>query len=250
MRLPTPRGRLSCEQVVYSPPGRVEPVLRGVSFAVELGTGLGIVGSSAADKSTLCKILVGTWQPTRGSVRLDGADLFAGTVGENIARLRAGPDPDAVVTAAEAAGVHEMILALSQGYDTEIGEAGSHLSGGQRQRIGLARALYGMPRVIVLDEPNASLDADGETVLLRALFTAKSWGATVVIVAHQPRILAPIDKLLLLRHGAVEAFGPREEVLERVRRPRPLEVPAQPSPVPGRAATRAGEELSHAAADR
>jgi PrtD family type I secretion system ABC transporter len=252
MRLPTPLGRLSCEQVVYAPPGRVEPVLRGVTFAVEPGTGLGIVGPSAAGKSTLCKILVGTWQPTRGSARLDGADLFAwnadvvgrhigylpqdvelfaGTVAENIARLGADPDPDAVVAAAQAAGVHEMILALPQGYNTEIGEAGSHLSGGQRQRIGLARALYGRPRVIVLDEPNASLDGDGETALLRALFTAKAWGATVVIVAHQPRILAPVDQLLLLRQGAVEAFGPRDEVLERLRPLRPVETPARPRPV-------------------
>jgi PrtD family type I secretion system ABC transporter len=252
MRLPTPLGRLSCEQVVYAPPGRVEPVLRGVSFAVEPGTGLGILGPSAAGKSTLCKILVGTWQPTRGSARLDGADLlawsddlvgrhigylpqdvelFAGTVAENIARLSADPDPGAVVAAAQAAGVHEMILALPEGYDTEIGEAGGHLSGGQRQRIGLARALYGRPRVVVLDEPNASLDGDGETALLRALFTAKAWGATVVIVAHQPRILAPVDQMLLLRQGAVEAFGPRDEVLERMRRLRPIEAPARPTPL-------------------
>jgi PrtD family type I secretion system ABC transporter len=252
MRLPTPCGRLSCEQVVYSPPGRVEPVLRGVSFAIAPGTGLGIVGPSAAGKSSLCKILVGTWQPTRGSARLDGADLFAwnadqvgrhigylpqdvelfaGTVGENIARLHADPDPDAVVAAAQAAGVHEMILALPQGYDTEIGEAGGHLSGGQRQRIGLARALYGRPCLVVLDEPNASLDWEGETALLGALFTAKAWGATVVIVAHQPRILAPVDQLLLLRQGAVEAFGPRDEVLERMRRLGPVEAPARPSRV-------------------
>ena len=258
MRLPTPLGRLSCEQVVYAPPGQIEPVLRGVSFAVEPGTGLGIVGPSAAGKSSLCKILVGIWQPTRGSVRLDGADLFAwnvdlvgrhigylpqdvelfaGTVAENVARL-GDPDPGAVVAAAQAAGVHEMILALPQGYDTEIGEAGGQLSGGQRQRIGLARALYGRPRVVVLDEPNASLDGDGETALLRALFTAKAWGATVVIVAHQPRILAPVDQLLLLRQGAVEAFGPRDEVLERMRPLRPIEVPARPVPV--RAQARSG----------
>jgi PrtD family type I secretion system ABC transporter len=269
MRLPMPLGRLSCEQVVYAPPGRIEPVLRGVSFAVEPGTGLGIVGPSAAGKSTLCKILVGTWQPTRGSARLDGADLFAwsadlvgrhigylpqdvelfaGTVGDNIARLAADPDPDAVVAAAQVAGVHEMILALPEGYDTEIGEAGGYLSGGQRQRIGLARALYGRPRVVVLDEPNASLDAEGEIALLRALYTAKAWGATVVIVAHQPRILAPVDQLLLLRHGAVEAFGPRDEVLERMRRPRPREVPAWPSPVPGRGCDPTREGLSHVVA--
>jgi PrtD family type I secretion system ABC transporter len=263
MPLPTPRGRLSCEQVVYSPPGRVEPVLRGVSFALEPGTGLGIVGPSAAGKSTLCKILVGTWQPTRGSARLDGADLaawnpdllgrhigylpqdvelFAGTVAENIARLGAGPDSDAVVAAARAAGTHETILALPGGYDTEIGDAGSHLSGGQRQRIGLARALYGMPRVVVLDEPNASLDSDGETALVGALFTAKGWGAAIVVVAHQPRILAPVDQVLLLRNGAVEAFGPRDEVLERLRPVRPLEASARPSPVRAQAgaATRVG----------
>jgi PrtD family type I secretion system ABC transporter len=262
MRLPTPLGRLSCEQVVYAPPGRVEPLLRGVSFTVEPGTGLGIVGPSAAGKSSLCKILVGIWRPTRGHARLDGADLsawnpdlvgrhigylpqdvelFAGTVGDNIARL-ADPDPDAVVAAAQAAGVHEMILALPRGYDTEIGDAGSHLSGGQRQRIGLARALYGMPRMVVLDEPNASLDADGETALLGALFAAKGWGTTIVIVAHQPRILAPIDQLLLLRQGVVEAFAPRDEVLERLRPVRPLEAPARPSPVRAQAgaATRVG----------
>jgi ABC-type protease/lipase transport system fused ATPase/permease subunit len=122
-------------------------------------------------------------------------------------------------------------LALPQGYDTEIGEAGGHLSGGQRQRIGLARALYGRPCLVVLDEPNASLDWEGETALLGALFTAKAWGATVVIVAHQPRILAPVDQLLLLRQGAVEAFGPRDEVLERMRRLGPVEAPARPSRV-------------------
>jgi PrtD family type I secretion system ABC transporter len=271
MRLPTPCGRLSCEGVVYTPPGRAEPVLRGVSFAVEPGTGLGILGPSAAGKSTLCKILVGIWQPTRGSARLDGADLFAwsadligrhigylpqdvelfaGSVGDNIARLGFAPDPDAVVAAAQAAGMHDMILALPQGYDTEIGDAGGHLSGGQRQRIGLARALYGRPRVIVLDEPNACLDGDGETALLQALYTAKGWGATVVLVAHQPRILAPVDHLLLLRNGAVEAFGPRDEVLERLRPLRPLEAPARPSPVRAqvRATTPDQRELSHAAA--
>ncbi len=248
MALPAPLGRLSCEQVTYLPPGAAEPILRGISFTAEPGTGLGIIGPSAAGKSTLCRILVGTCQPTRGSARLDGADLhawhsdrrgpsigylpqtvelLAGTIGENIARLSPEPDAAAVVAAAQAAGAHDMILTLPRGYDTEIGETGGHLSGGQRQRIGLARALYRQPRLIVLDEPNANLDGDGETALIRAMVTAKGWGATVVIVAHQPRLLASVDQVLLLRQGGVEAFGPRDEVFERLRPVRPGEGPAR-----------------------
>jgi PrtD family type I secretion system ABC transporter len=246
MRLPAPIGRLSCHQVEFLPCGRTEPILHGVSLALEAGEGLGIVGPSAAGKSSLCKILVGTWRPTRGHARLDGADifrwdsdglgrhigylpqdveLFAGTVGDNVARMQCDPDPDAIVEAAQIAGVHEMILALPGGYDTEIGEAGGFLSGGQRQRIGLARALFGRPRVVVLDEPSASLDAAGEDALLRAMFAAKEWGATVVLVAHQPRILAPCEKLLVLCSGKVEAFGARDEVFARLRRARPPERP-------------------------
>ena len=213
-------------------------MLNGVTFALEAGEALGIIGPSAAGKSTLCKILVGTWQPTRGHARLDGADLFAwppeqlgpyigylpqdvelfgGTVRDNIARLAPNPDPAAVAEAAMTAGVHEIILRLPKGYETEIGEGGSFLSGGQRQRIGLARALYGRPRLLVLDEPNASLDSEGEEGLVTALQSAKEWGATVVIVAHQPRILRPADKILLLRDGRVELFGPRDEVYARLR---------------------------------
>jgi ATP-binding cassette subfamily C protein EexD len=227
MRLPAPIGRLSCEQVMFVPPGRSEPILRGLSFGLDAGEGLGIVGPSAAGKSSLCKILVGTWQPTQGHARLDGADLAlwdSDSLGRHIgyiARLEREPDPDLVVAAAWAAGVHEMILALPKGYDTEIGDAGSFLSGGQRQRIGLARALFGRPRVMVLDEPNASLDHEGEEALVRAMFAAKGWGATIVLVAHHPRILAPCEKLLVLRGGAVEAFGARDEVLARLRQARP-----------------------------
>ncbi len=238
MQLPVPSGRFSCEQVVYVPRGRDTPILQGVSFAMEPGEALGIIGPSAAGKSTLCKIIVGTWQPTRGHARLDGADiftwpsehlgphvgylpqdveLFGGSVKENIARLAPDPDPLAVVEAAKTAGVHDMILHFPKGYETEIGEGGSFLSGGQRQRIGLARALYNKPKLIVLDEPNASLDSEGEESLINAIAAAKGWGATVILVAHQPRILRPVDKLMLLRDGRVELFGPRDEVLAKLR---------------------------------
>jgi ATP-binding cassette subfamily C protein/ATP-binding cassette subfamily C protein EexD len=237
MPLPAPKGRLTCEQVIYVPRGRDKPVLNGVSFALEPGEALGIVGPSAAGKSTLCKILVGSWQPTRGHTRLDGADLFAwpseqlgpyvgylpqdielfgGTVKDNIARLVPNADADAVVEAAMTAGVHEIILRLPNGYETEIGDSGSFLSGGQRQRLGLARALYRKPRLIVLDEANASLDTEGEERLISAIAKAKQWGATVILVAHHPRILEPVDKLLLLRDGRSEMFGPREEVLAKL----------------------------------
>lgn len=238
MALPPPEGRLTCEQIYFRQPGQDRFVLNGVDFALEAGQALGIVGESAAGKSTLCKILVGSWRPTRGHARLDGADLtawppeqrgpfigylpqdielFAGTLADNIARLSPVPDAAAVVEAATIAGVHEMILAMPKGYETEIGEGGAALSGGQRQRIGLARALYGKPKLIVLDEPNASLDSIGERALIAAIQCAKGWGATIVVVAHQPPALAVMDKLLLLRNGQVALFGPRDEVFASLR---------------------------------
>lgn len=264
MPLPAPKGRLALENVFYVPRGRDVPVLNGVSFVIEAGEAVGIVGPSAAGKSSLCKIMVGSWAPTRGHARLDGADLFmwraeelgphvgylpqdvelfGGTVKDNIARLLPDGDPQLVVEAAMTAGVHEMILRFPAGYETEIGEGGSYLSGGQRQRIGLARALYGKPRLIVLDEPNASLDSEGEESLIGAIRAAKGWGATVILVAHQPRILGPVDKILLLRNGRVEMFGPRDEIFAKLRptrvgpatdgRPRIADRPA-PAPSIGR----------------
>ncbi|TVR81028.1 MAG: type I secretion system permease/ATPase [Rhodospirillales bacterium] len=238
--LPAPTGALACEQLVFQQPGADRPVLAGISFALAPGEVLGVLGPSAAGKSTLCRLLLGTWQPTRGHVRLDGADVFrwpaeqlgpfvgylpqdvellTGSVTDNIARLDPEPDPDAVVAAAVSAGVHDLILRLPQGYETQIGEGGSVLSGGQRQRIGLARALYRQPRLLVLDEPNANLDTDGETALQRAILNAKGWGATVILVTHAPRVLAPADKLLVLQDGQVRLFGPREEVLAKLSPP-------------------------------
>jgi PrtD family type I secretion system ABC transporter len=267
MPLPPPKGQIACEQLTFVQRGRDQPILAGITFALEPGEALGVIGPSAAGKSTLCKLLVGTWQPARGHVRLDGADifrwpseqlgpyigylpqdveLFGGTIMENIARLRRDADPKAVVAAARAAGVHEIILRLPQGYETDIGDGGCMLSGGQRQRIGLARALYGEPRLIVLDEPNASLDSEGENALIAAIHNAKQWGATVVLVAHAPKILSPVDKLLLLHDGQMRLFGPRDEVLAKLGAvPAPPEgrprIVAQQGGVPAKAKTPAEE---------
>jgi ATP-binding cassette, subfamily C, type I secretion system permease/ATPase len=236
--LPAPKGALVAERVVYGVKGLERPILRGVSFNLAAGEALGLIGPSASGKSTLARLLVGIWHPTSGVVRLDGGDiagwdraalgphigylpqdveLFGASVAENIARL-GEPDPAEVVRAAQRAHVHELILRLPKGYDTEIGEGGTGLSPGQRQRIALARALYGRPCLVVLDEPNANLDREGEEALLRALHGLKEEGVTLVIVAHRPSLLGGVDKMLVLRDGAVELFGPRAEVMARVAR--------------------------------
>jgi PrtD family type I secretion system ABC transporter len=236
MQLPAPRGRVSVEGMTLVPPSAAKPALINVSFQLAPGELLGIVGPSAAGKSTLARALMGIWAPKMGNVRLDGADmaewdrkdlgrhlgylpqdveLFDGTVAENIARFEELV-PDAVNRAAQIANAHEMILRLPEGYDTQIGEGGSVLSGGQRQRIGLARAIYNMPCLVVLDEPNANLDAEGEAALRVTLKRLKELKRTVIIISHKRSTLADMDKLLVLDGGRVKIFGPRVDVLKQL----------------------------------
>jgi PrtD family type I secretion system ABC transporter len=236
MALPAPEGHLSVERLVFVPPGGDAPTLRGVSFSLMPGEVLGIIGPSAAGKTTLARCLTGAWRPAAGHVRLDGADisvwhaadggehmgylpqdveLFAGKVRDNIARLRYA-DPKAVIDAAKLAGLHNLIMQLPKGYDSEIGEGGVKLSAGQRQRVALARALFGKPCLVVLDEPNSSLDAEGEAALVEAIAQLKTRGATVVVIAHRRSILQQADKLLVLQEGVVSAYGSRAEVISRL----------------------------------
>lgn len=236
MKLPPPRGQIDVNGVGYASRATGRTILHGITFHLEPGESLGVIGPSGSGKSTLMRLLVGAWPCTAGVVRLDAAniyawpraelsphigylpqdvELFAGTVRENIARMSEG-DPDAVVRAAILARAHEMILTLPRGYETEVGKGGHQLSGGQSQRIGIARALYGEPCFVVLDEPNSNLDAQGEEALLTTLAELKAKGVTVVLVAHRPAILANVDKMLVLRaNGTVDAFGPRGELLQR-----------------------------------
>ncbi len=237
--LPRPSGRLDLEKASYVPPGVREPVIRQVSFHLDGGDVLGIAGPSGAGKTTLVRLIVGSLAPTAGHVRLDSADvaarsnedrrrhvgylpqnveLFAGTVRDNIARLGQAEDED-VVAAALLAGAHEMILGLPQGYDTLIGEGGVPISGGQRQRIALARAVFGHPALLVLDEPNAHLDAEGEQALVETVVRMRERRVTVILIAHRPGVMAQVDKMLVLRAGARTAFGPREEILKSLRQP-------------------------------
>lgn len=244
MPMPVPEGALSVERVSFNFPGQNVSMIKGVSFALGAGESLAVIGPSAAGKTTLLRMLIGTVPPSMGHVRLDGADvfhwqredfgrylgylpqdveLFEGTVFENIARMSEA-QPEAVFEAAKIAGCHEMILRLPAGYDTDIGEAGVHLSGGQRQLLGLARALFGAPRMVVLDEPNSNLDGDSEAALARALQTLKSRKVTVVLVSHRPALVQEVDKVLVLKDGAAELFGPRAEVLKRLSAPPPRPV--------------------------
>jgi PrtD family type I secretion system ABC transporter len=238
LSLPRPEGRLTVEGLSFALPGSSKPLLRGVSFDLAPGEVLGVIGPSGAGKSTLARHLVGVLAPSAGHVRLDSADvakwrdgglgqhlgyvpqdieLFPDTVATNISRFQQG-DSEAVVGAAKMAGLHELILRLPQGYETQVGEGGAVLSGGYRQRLALARAIYGRPNLVVLDEPSSNLDSDGDAALASCLLELKKLGTTIVLISHRALTIGVADKLLLLKDGAVEAFGARADVMARLSR--------------------------------
>jgi ATP-binding cassette subfamily C protein len=240
--LQPPSKKLSVEGVSIVPPGDQRLIVQDVTFAIEAGSGVGIIGPSGSGKSSLVRALVGVWMPARGKVRLDGAaldqwssdvlgryvgylpqdvELFAGSVAQNICRFDPEARSDAIIAAAKEAGVHEMIIKMREGYDTQIGEQGTALSAGQAQRVALARALYGNPFLIVLDEPNSNLDSEGDEALTRAVRSARERGAVVVVVAHRPIGIEAVDQLLVLKDGRMQAFGPKEQVLGQVLRVAP-----------------------------
>ncbi|UGV29203.1 type I secretion system permease/ATPase [Rhodopseudomonas boonkerdii] len=242
-QLQDPREKLSIEAVSIAPPGEQRVTVSDVSFTLKAGNGLGIIGPSGSGKSSLLRALVGVWKPARGYVRLDAAsldqwapddlgrhigylpqdvELFAGSIAENICRFDPGAKDDDIIAAARQAGVHDLIVRMKEGYDTEVGEHGSVLSAGQAQRIALARALYGNPFLIVLDEPNSNLDTEGDEALTRAVRAARARGAIVIVVAHRPIGIEGVDMLLVLKDGRMQAFGPKETVLGQVlQRPAP-----------------------------
>ena len=250
MQLQTPVQRLNVEAVSGSPPGVPKIVVQDITFELVAGQGLGIIGPSGSGKSSLVRLLVGVWHPVRGNVRLDGAaldqwspdalgrhigylpqdvELLAGTVAENIARFEPNADNEAVIAAARAVGVHDLIVRLPAGYDTPIGEQGSALSAGQAQRIALARAVYRDPFLVVLDEPNSNLDSEGEEALTRAILGIRERNGIVIVVAHRPSAIAGVDRLLMLNQGRAQALGPKDEVLAKVLQrapavPRPLKI--------------------------
>jgi ATP-binding cassette subfamily C protein/ATP-binding cassette subfamily C protein EexD len=236
LELPRPQGSVSAEQAAFVPPGGARPVMQGLNFRLQPGEAMGIIGPTAAGKSTVARLVVGLYPPSAGEVRIDGAaaftwargslgrhvgylpqdiELFSGTVAENIARFRTLEDEE-VIAAARLAGVHEIILGLPRGYETVIGPHGASLSGGQRQLIGLARAIYGTPSVVVLDEPNANLDNAGEAKLVDCLQKLKRAGSTTVTISHRMNLLHVMDRILVLQDGRMAGFGPRGEVLARI----------------------------------
>ncbi len=251
LALPEPERQISLDGITIVPPGDRKATVGGVSFTIERGSALGVIGPSGSGKSSLARVLVGAWTPAAGKVRIDGAsldqwdsdtlgrhigylpqgvELFDGTIAENISRFEEKPDAEAIVHAARAAGAHDLILSFENGYATRIGEAGSALSAGQRQRIGLARALYRDPFLVVMDEPNANLDAEGEAAVVKAIVSVRERGGVAVVVAHRPSAISVVDMVLVMENGRQRAFGPKDEVLSRV---------LQVAPVAG-STTRAG----------
>jgi ATP-binding cassette, subfamily C, type I secretion system permease/ATPase len=249
LKLPAPRSVLLIENAGSGAPGGQRFSVQDVSFELKAGSGLGIIGPSASGKSSLARMIVGVWPTWRGKVRFDGAaveqwlpedlghhigylpqdvELFAGTVAQNIARFNPEPKAEAIIAAAKAANVHEMILQLPDGYETQVGEAGAALSGGQRQRLALARALYGDPFLVVLDEPNSNLDNEGEQALTAAIMGIRTRGGVVVVIAHRPSALAGVDLVLVMGEGRMQSFGPKDEVLSKVLRPVPAPHGAEP----------------------
>lgn len=245
MSLPAPEGNVQVESLIVAAPGSKTPILRNITFAAPAGAVVGIIGPSASGKSTLARALLGVWAPQHGVVRLDGADinnwdkqelgpyvgylpqdieLFEGSISENIARF-GEINPEKIVQAAKTAGVHEMVLQLPEGYDTVIGATGVNLSGGQRQRIGLARAIYGTPRLIILDEPNSNLDEVGERALAAAIQQLKATGATIFVITHRTNILGQLDRLMVMTGGAIAMYGPRDQVMAELNK---QQVAAQP----------------------
>jgi len=247
--LPAPKRDVRVTSVSVVPPGRTNPVARDVSFTLTAGSALGIIGPSGSGKSSLARTLVGAWKPARGLIRIDGAtfdqwnadllgrhigflpqevELFAGTVAQNIARFQPDADPQMLMAAAKAADVHDIVLRLPSGYETQIGEGGAMLSGGQRQRIALARALYGDPFLLVLDEPNSNLDVEGEKALTAAIINVRLRGGIAIVITHRANVLMAVDKIMILNEGRVQAFGPRERLIPQVVPPPP--VPAEATP--------------------
>jgi ATP-binding cassette subfamily C protein len=245
MSLHAPSHRLLVENVSAAPPGVPKVMVHDVAFRLEAGQGLGIIGPSGSGKSSLVRLLVGVWQPARGKVRLDGAaldqwspdalgrhigylpqdvELMTGTVAENIARFETEPDVEAVIAAAKAVNIHDLIVGLPQGYETPVGEYGAALSAGQAQRVALARAVYRNPFLVVLDEPNSHLDADGDQALTRAILGVRERKGIVIVVAHRPSAIAGVDQILVMNQGRAQAFGPKDEVLPKVLQ-RPTAVP-------------------------
>jgi PrtD family type I secretion system ABC transporter len=237
MQLPAPEGTITLEKVHYAPKGAQKYIVQNADFEIPAGTSLAIIGPSGSGKTTLAKLIVGAYAPTIGKVRIDGSEinhwnredlgqhigylpqdveLFSGTIKENIARMEPEPDNEKVVQAAQIAGVHDMIVNLPNGYDTQIGPDGSVLSGGQRQRIGLARSLYNNPRILVLDEPNSNLDSQGEEALNLAIEVAKEQKITTIIISHRPNILNIVENVMIITQGRIVQYGPRDKVSKAI----------------------------------